>query len=188
MRETLAFFGQLAAKWRETGAIAPSGPQLARAMTRMVGPLEPNAVIIELGPGTGSLTKQLMKEYPNNPVVAIEFNPVFVKRLRRVLPQITVVEGCASKISAHLAMLAIPSSRVGAVVSGLPLLVMPKDLTRDIFAAIACILPAGKPYVQFTYSERAWRQFEMLDFLPSKPHKVWLNLPPAVVLPFTRAG
>jgi phosphatidylethanolamine/phosphatidyl-N-methylethanolamine N-methyltransferase len=188
MRETLTFFGQLAAKWRETGAIAPSGPQLARAMTRMVGPLEPGEVIIELGPGTGSLTKQLAKEYPDNPLIAVEFNPVFVKRLRHILPQITVIEGCASKIGSYLSALSVPNGRVGAVVSGLPLLVMPKELTRNIFSAIACVLPAGRPYVQFTYSERAWRQFDMLGFEMSKPHKVWLNLPPAVVLPFTRAG
>jgi phosphatidylethanolamine/phosphatidyl-N-methylethanolamine N-methyltransferase len=188
MRGTLTFIGQMAAKWRETGAIAPSGPHLARQMARSVGILSPGQVIIELGPGTGSFTKRLVKQYPDNPVVGIEFNPVFVRRLREILPRTTIVEGCASKLPAHLHALGIPRHQVGAVVSGLPLLVMPKDLSRDIFAAIAQVLPDGQPYVQFTYSERAWRRFEPNGFRPSKPKKVWLNFPPAVVLPFTRAS
>lgn len=188
MRGTLTFFGQMAAKWRETGAIAPSGPHLAKIMARTVGPLEPGEVIIELGPGTGAFTKELAKQYPDNPVVAIEFNPVFVRRLRVILPGVTIIEGCASQLPTHLAALGVAPDRVGAVVSGLPLLVMPKELSRGIFAAIARVLPPGRPYVQFTYSERAWRRFEPNGFHPAKPRKVWLNFPPAVVLPFTRAG
>jgi phospholipid N-methyltransferase len=187
MRGTLTFFGQMAAKWRETGAIAPSGPLLAKSMARAVGPLEPGQVIIELGPGTGAFTKELVKQYPENPVVAIEFNPVFVRRLREILPMTTIIEGCASRLPAHLAALGV-GDQVGAVVSGLPLLVLPKELSRAIFSAIAQVLPAGQPYIQFTYSERAWRRFEPHGFRPSKPKKVWLNFPPAVVLPFTRAA
>jgi phospholipid N-methyltransferase len=188
MRGTLTFFGQMAAKWRETGAIAPSGPMLAKSMAKAVGQLAPGQVIIELGPGTGAFTKELVKQYPDNPVVAIEFNPVFVRRLRETLPETTIIEGCASRLPAHLAALGLDGDQVGAVVSGLPLLVLPKDLSRAIFSAIAQVLPAGQPYIQFTYSERAWRRFEPHGFRPSKPKKVWLNFPPAVVLPFTRAA
>ncbi len=188
MRGALCFLGQMATKWRETGAIAPSGPHLAKIMARSVGTLEPGQVIIELGPGTGAFTKALVKLFPENPVIGIEFNPVFVKRLRNILPMTTIIEGCASKLPEHLDELGIDAEQVGAVVSGLPLLMMPKDLSRDIFSAIAAVLPAGQPYVQFTYSERAWRRFEPRGFRPSKPKKVWLNFPPAVVLPFTRAS
>ncbi|MBA2481901.1 MAG: methyltransferase domain-containing protein [Planctomycetes bacterium] len=188
MRDALCFFGQMAAKWRETGAIAPSGPHLAKIMARTVGPLAPNDVVVELGPGTGAFTKALVKHFPNNRVIAIEFNPVFVRNLRAAVPKATIIEGCASKMPQYMDELGIERENVGAVVSGLPLLMMPKDLCRDVFDAIAQTLVAGKPYVQFTYSERAWRRFEPPGFRPSPSRKVWLNFPPAVVLPFTRAS
>ena len=188
MRSTLMFMAQMASNWRETGAIAPSGPSLSRMMARSVGPLEPGEVIVELGPGTGAVSRELLRQYPRNPLVTVEFNPVFVRRLRRTLPQLTVIEGCASQLPVYLQALAIPRARIGAVVSGLPLLVFPKDLSASIFNAIATILPEGRAYVQFTYSKRAWRRFEPSGFHAHAPRKVWFNLPPAVVLPFTRAG
>jgi phosphatidylethanolamine/phosphatidyl-N-methylethanolamine N-methyltransferase len=184
----LTFLGQAAARFRETGAIAPSGRGLSKAMARMVGTLEPGAVIIELGPGTGAFSRELTRQYPDHPVVAVEFNQVFARNLRRELPAIQVVEGCASQLPAHLERLGIEPSRVGAVVSGLPLLSLPKDLAASIIDAIAAILPEGRAYVQFTYSERAWRNFDLSRFNREKTRKVWLNLPPAVVMPFTRAG
>ncbi len=188
MRSALTFLAQMASNWRETGAIAPSGRSLSRAMTRMVGALGEGQVIVELGPGTGAISSELMRQYPGNQVMAVEFNPVFVRRLRRTLPALTVVEGCASQLAAHLTALEIDRGRVGAVVSGLPMLSLPKDLTRSIFAAIADILPSGRPYVQFTYSRRAWRNVEPPGFHLNPPKKIWLNLPPAFVLPFTRVA
>jgi len=40
--------------------------------------------------------------------------------------------------------------------------------------------------VQFTYSKRAWRRSVPAGFRLEKTRRVWLNVPPAFVLPFTR--
>lgn len=187
MRSTLAFFGQVATRWRETGALAPSGPVLAKAMVRSVGQVDAGKVIIELGPGSGSFTKELIRRYPANLVLAIEFNPVFVNNLRRDMPQATVIEGCASQLPRLLADAGVGPSQVGAVVSGLPLLTLPPDLAADILHAVAAVLPHGRPFVQFTYSKKRWERFSPRGFQAHPSRRVWLNFPPAVILPFTRA-
>ncbi|MCK6488750.1 MAG: phospholipid methyltransferase [Planctomycetes bacterium] len=187
MRSTLAFFGQMASRWRETGAIAPSGPVLAKAMVRTVGPVAPGQIIVELGPGTGSFTKELIRRYPANRVVAIEFNPIFVNNLRRDMPAALVIEGCASQLPRLLHQAGIDCRQVGAVVSGLPLLVLPEELSAGILHAVAEILPHGRPFVQFTYSKKRWERFSPRGFQAHPSRRVWLNFPPAVILPFTRA-
>jgi len=186
MRETLFFLGQYARQWRHTGAIAPSSPQLARAMAAQVGTLAPGDVILELGPGTGVFTRELLTRFPGHRILAVEFNREFATRLRHTLPAAIIVEGCASKLSEHIAA-HTPGARVGAVVSGLPLLSLPKDLGAAILAAITDVLPAGRPYVQFTYSERAWRGNRPPGFAAPTRRRVWLNLPPAVVMSFVKS-
>ncbi len=188
MRGTLMFLGQMASHWRTTGAIAPSGPSLARAMAKMVGDIRPGQVVLELGPGTGSFTKELVRRFPHNRIVAVEFNSVFVRSLRAALPGVTVVEGCATQLPKHLNDLGIAVGDVAAVVSGLPLLSLPRHISTGILNAVAEVLPMGRRYVQFTYSKRAWRKFDPPGFRSHPSKRVWLNVPPAVVLPFTRAG
>ncbi len=186
VRETLQFLGQCAVRFRTTGALMPSGAVLAKAMVNAVGHLDPGQVLIELGPGTGVFTRELVRRYPGHPVVAIEFNKEFATRLRARMPNVHVVQGCASRIGEHLDALGIARDRVGAVVSGLPLLTLPRELGQNIFAGLADILTPGQRYVQFTYSRRLWRRFHPPGFQLDKSRIVWWNLPPAVVMPFTR--
>jgi phosphatidylethanolamine/phosphatidyl-N-methylethanolamine N-methyltransferase len=188
VRETLHFIGQFATRFRQTGAVMPSGGPLARAMVEAVGPLVPGTVVVELGPGTGVFTRELVRRFPANPLVVVEFNQVFAARLRSGMPAVRVVEGCASKLVDHLAALGIVPAQVGAVVSGLPLLSLPRELAVDIVAAIAAALPIDRRYVQFTYSQRAWRRFELPNLRLERSRRVWLNVPPAAVMTFGRTA
>jgi phospholipid N-methyltransferase len=187
MRETLMFYGQVVRRWRDTGAVGPSSPVLARAMADAVGHVAPGQVILELGPGTGVFTRELIRRYPSARVVAVELNDRFAAHLAAAVPGATVVTGCASRLDAHLAGLGYSPADVAAVVSGLPLLVLPGDLPRRVFGSIAGTLRPGRRFVQFTYSQKAWRRFDPTGFRPEPPRRVWRNFPPAVVLPFTRA-
>jgi phosphatidylethanolamine/phosphatidyl-N-methylethanolamine N-methyltransferase len=155
-------------------------------MVAQIPALKRDEIIVELGPGTGVFTRELARRFPSNPIVAIEFNDRFANRLRENMPDISVVEGCASLLPEHLRELGYDTGMVGTVVSGLPLLSLPKELCDDIFGVIAECLAPGKRYVQFTYSKRAWKHVIPPGFRLERTHRVWLNLPPAEVLPFTR--
>lgn len=186
MIETVSFLRAAITGFRRMGAVLPSSPQLAKAMVDAIPPLEPAGVIVELGPGTGVFTRALHERYPAHRIVAVEFNHGLAERLQHRMPGVTVISGCASCLSDHLDELGVCAERVGVVVSGLPLLSLPRELGDRIFAGIAGALVPGRRYVQFTYSKRAWRRRSPPGFQLDRPRQVWLNLPPASVLPFTR--
>jgi len=186
MHDSLTFVMQSLLRFRQMGAIVPSSPRLARAMVREIPPLHADEVVVELGPGTGVFTRELLARFPRNRVVAVEFNSELADRLQRQMPQVSVVTGCASRIGQHLDGLGLPRYRVGAVVSGLPLLSLPRELGDSIFSSLAEVLEPGRRYIQFTYSKRAWRRHHPPGFRLEATRRVWFNVPPAEVLPFTR--
>jgi len=188
MRGALHFLGQAATNFRQTGAIAPSSQRLARALADAVGDLPPGSAIIELGPGSGCVTEALRLRHPRCSVLAVENNASFARRLSDRLPAVSVVNGCASALPEHLRALGIDRGDVAAVVSGLPLLSLPDDLVERILDSVRAVLPPGRRFVQFTYSARAFRKFDQAGFRAETPRRVWLNMPPAVILPFTRTG
>jgi phosphatidylethanolamine/phosphatidyl-N-methylethanolamine N-methyltransferase len=187
MKDTLFFFSQMARRWRTTGAIAPSSGALARAMIKAMGPVAPGQVIVELGPGTGVFTRELLRQFPNHPLVALEINELFAQRLQSDIPTAKIVQGCASQLKQHLQSLNYQLSDVACIVSGLPLLSLPKELGLQILASITEVLQPGRRYVQFTYSAKTWNRFELPGFQREPIKRVWLNIPPAVVLPFLRS-
>jgi phosphatidylethanolamine/phosphatidyl-N-methylethanolamine N-methyltransferase len=188
MKESLLFMAHTFTRWRTTGAIAPSGRSLARTIARSAGDIKPGQVIVELGPGTGVTTRELIRHFPNNRIVAVEIIEPFAAALQKTFPNVTVITGDAAKLGEHLAALGIQPDDVGTVMSGLPLLAFPGEVSNAILGAIRNVLKPGRHYVQFTYSRRAWRRFVVAGFkaLPSK--RIWLNLPPAHVLTFVRTA
>jgi phosphatidylethanolamine/phosphatidyl-N-methylethanolamine N-methyltransferase len=188
MRETLMFLGQVRRRWRSTGAVAPSGRSLARAMADAVGDVPDGKVLLELGPGTGVFTREMVRRFPKARLVAVEVNEVFAAHLARAYPTVTVVPGCASQLETHLAKLGIDIAEVSAVFSGLPLLTFPGDLPQRVLASIARVVPPGRPFIQFTYFEKTWRKYDLRGFRFDHSRRVWRNLPPAKVMTFTRQG
>lgn len=188
MKSTLLFLGETVRQWRTTGAIAPSGPFLARAIADLAGDIPDGQVIVELGPGTGVITRELVARFPKARIVAVEVIESFADRLAVAFPTVTVVRGCASKIDAHLADLGIAPESVAAVVSGLPLLVLPDDLPQKVLKVVGDVLRPGRRFVQFTYSEKKWRRFTLPGFERIGRRRVWRNIPPAVAFGFARTG
>ncbi len=187
VRDSLAFIRQSIGNFRQTGAILPSSGALARAMVDAIGPIEPGDILVELGPGTGVFTRQIRKRFPNNPLIAVEFNEALAERLRHTHPDVHVVCGCASEIRMHVEALGLDPARIGVVLSGLPLLSLPIPLRDAILAGLGKVVPINRRYVQFTYSQRAWQKWHLAGFRRDNPKRVWLNVPPASVLAFTRS-
>ena len=94
MKKTLMFLGQMARRWRTMGAIAPSGGPLARTIARKVGELADGQVIIELGPGTGVITRALVERFPRNPILAVEVNdPIYSPAAGKKSPRCRLFRG-----------------------------------------------------------------------------------------------
>ena len=96
----------------------PSSQRLARLMVEKIDP-QASDVIVELGPGTGVFTRELLARgvIPAN-LILVEFNKEFVKFLRHEFPQVRVVEGGAQDLPQLLKVLG--QGPVRKIISGIP--------------------------------------------------------------------
>ncbi len=145
----LFFLKQYFRKPSGIGAVAPSSRRLAQLMVASVDP-KPHEIIVELGPGTGVFTRELLARgvAPAN-LVLVEFNTQFAAWLRADFPDLRVVEGDARDLPKILAGLGIPVA--DKIISGIPLRSMKPDIRKVIAAAIASSLKPGGRLVQFSY-------------------------------------
>lgn len=174
------------------GAVVPSGRLLAEAMARatLAEMRDRDGHVIELGAGTGEVTKALLAAgIPANRLALVEREPELASFLRRHFVGPKIVEGDAARLPKILADQGI--TKVSAVVSSLPLLSLPADVVRGIVESVFDALPRGAALVQFTYGPsqpvpRALSQ--SLRLVGTRGPRIWRNMPPAVVWTFRRAA
>jgi phospholipid N-methyltransferase len=177
---SISFFLEWLAAPLRVGAIAPSSPQLAKAIT--AGISAEDAPVIELGPGSGVFTRALLERgIPQARLALIEQSKSFAGQLTVQFPQARVLCIDATHLEARTA---IGGERAGAVVSGLPLLLMPAPAVATILEkAFECLRPDGAFY-QFTYGPRSPVSRDVLDRLGLIAARVGMalsNFPPAFV-------
>jgi phospholipid N-methyltransferase len=169
---------------RAVGAVAPSGRALARLMTAQ---LRPGARVLELGPGTGTVTRAILDRgvLPRD-LYLLERSPRFAAMLGESFPDATVVLGDATHEHAMLAPL---SGTFDFVVSGLPLVLFSATQKRTLLGrAFELLSEAGSLY-QFTYGLRCPIRRNLLadsGLAASRIGTVALNVPPAFVYRITR--
>jgi phosphatidylethanolamine/phosphatidyl-N-methylethanolamine N-methyltransferase len=184
---SLSFFLHWLSDPRQVGAVAPSGPALAAAMTAEIAP--ESAPVIELGPGSGAVTRALLhRGIPQQRLALIEQSPRFALALRKRFPAARV--WCAD--AAALGSLDVfPGEDAGAVVSGLPLLLMsPFQVAAILAGAFERLRPGGALY-QFTYGSRAPvppPTLERLGLTATLIGRTLANIPPAAVYRIQRHG
>lgn len=157
-----------------TGAVAPSSRRLALAMVRATGEVRH---VVELGAGTGPVTKELRGRLPHASLVVVEMQPGLAQELRNRFSGLDVRQNLAHEVLDGLAYL-----DPVAVVSSLPFRSLPQDMHEVTVASIEQFLRRipGSRLVQFTYQPRA--PFEAsADFRWHKTCSVWRNAPPAGV-------
>jgi phosphatidylethanolamine/phosphatidyl-N-methylethanolamine N-methyltransferase len=134
----------------KTGAVAPSGKLLARALAAAVDPAIPGPVV-ELGPGTGVVTEALIERGIDPArLIAIEYNPDFVTLLRARFPKATILQGDAYDIGTVVQR--HTGEKIAAVVSSLPLFTQPPPRRIAMVEASFDLMHPGGPFVQFSYA------------------------------------
>jgi phosphatidylethanolamine/phosphatidyl-N-methylethanolamine N-methyltransferase len=161
------------------GAIAPSGNALTSLVAKQVDPTSPGPVI-ELGPGTGSMTDALIKRGVDpKRLILIEFNKTFCGLLKDRFKGATVLHADAYQMGYALQPHSINSA--AAVVSGLPLYSRPQEERIRLVREAFCYMAPGAPFIQFTYAATSPIPLDTHDIAAEALPLVWLNLPPARV-------
>ncbi len=185
MPRTIALFlRQALSNPAKVGAVAPSGRALGRLMARDLGP--DSGPVIEIGPGTGSLTRAIIAAgVPQENLTLVELNEAFCHALGRRYPRARIIHGGAQEMGAH------GIAGAESVISGLPLLNFPPALQHDILSAVLEVLRPGGKLIQFTYGPRPPVSPEVMHSLDlgwKMRGRVWANLPPATVYEFHRTS
>ncbi|MDP3548633.1 MAG: methyltransferase domain-containing protein [Phreatobacter sp.] len=167
------------------GAVAPSGPVLARRMASYVDPAGTGPVI-ELGPGTGAITAALVtRGVDPRRLVLVEYSVDFCRLLRERFPTATVVHGDAYALNRTLSgRLSEPAD---ALVSGLPLMTRPEPIRLKLLNDALALMKPGAPFVQFTYSVTSPIPMKSSTFTAEPSERIWRNIPPARVWVYRRA-
>ncbi len=135
--------------------------------------------MLELGAGTGVVSRALLEGgVPPERLIVVEIVPEMADHLRSVLPGVLVFEGDAR----HLPSL-LPRhwhGRIGSVVCGIPLVLLPLAEQRRFIAAIEAVAP-GRGFLHYSYcvtSPLPWRKHAL-----AARREAWtpLNFPPASV-------
>jgi phospholipid N-methyltransferase len=201
LKENLLFLREFLLEFKTTGACFPTSKWAAHAL---ITPLrEPNRApkrILELGPGTGSVTIPLIREMqPGDHLTICEINPRFMKALKETLErdesfqvkrdQVEFFEGAAQDIPV--------GAPFDVIVCALPFVNFDLCTVKDIFAKLRLI---STPNTLMTYYEyigarrinqtigaqsRKDRMREVNGFLKESgevrnidKRQVWLNLFP----------
>jgi phosphatidylethanolamine/phosphatidyl-N-methylethanolamine N-methyltransferase len=181
LADSARFLKTLVAAPRLTGAVAPSGRALTRAMAAAIGSPS-QGLVVELGPGTGPVTHSLIEtRVPPERLVLVEYDPGFCRMLERRFERVRVIQGDAYDLPLTLASFA--GQPIAAVVSSLPLLNQPPPRRTKLIAdAFALMGPSGV-FVQFTYGLQSPipREFCVNRYSALRSRPILLNLPPAFV-------
>ncbi len=169
----------------KTGAVSPSGPDLAREMARHVDPQMPG-LVVELGPGTGPVTEALVaRGVAEQRLVLIEYDSDFCRLLRERFPRATVLQGDAYAIAETLR--GHVHDRIAAVVSSLPLMTKSPRERLGLLRQSLALLAERAPFVQFTYAAASPIPLREGGFYAEPGRRIWKNIPPARVWVYRQA-
>ncbi|NLE38687.1 MAG: methyltransferase domain-containing protein [Pirellulaceae bacterium] len=197
------FLREFRRNYHTTGAILPSGRRLSTALARYVGGNENGQRVLEVGPGTGAVTRHIAPKLgPNDRLDLVELNPSFAESLRMALVNDPVLRTIADRTRVlEMAVEQLPADvRYDVIVSGLPLNNFSVESVRSILDAFRVLLAPNGTLSFFGYI--AIRRVKALvsgrdqrerlrgigrtlgDFLDGNEIRrdwIWLNVPPAWV-------
>lgn len=172
------FFRRWLANPLQMGSIVPSSAALCRRIVQQTRRAADEAVL-ELGAGTGVVSQALLASgIPADRLFVVEIVPDMAGHLRRSLPGVQVIEGDARRLPELL-----PRQwhgRIGTVVCGIPLVLLPVGEQRRFIDAIEAVAP-GRGFLHYSYcatSPLPWRRHSL-----TARREAWtpLNFPPASV-------
>lgn len=188
MNENIEFLQAFIKNPLKVGAIAPSSPELAKKMLEGIKPDE-DKVVLELGVGTGAITKYLQEIIPNpKSYLGIELDRDLVKSLKINYPLLKIVRGNAmDAFSIHKKT---ELGKVNYIICCLPFVSLPNEVGEKILLEIDKFMQEGCMFRTFQYAHGYYMPsaIKLRDFMrkrygkSKKSQLVVKNVPPAYVL------
>ena len=188
MNENFQFLQAFLKNPLKVGAIAPSSPELAAKMIDGIQPDEDN-VVLELGVGTGAITKYLQSIIPNNrSYLGIELDKDLVKNLNRNYKNLEIV--CGNACDAYSIHKKAGLGKVRYIICCLPFVSLPNEVGERILGQVDRFMQKGCTFRTFQYAHGYYmpsaiklREFMRERYGKSRRSKLIVkNVPPAYTL------
>lgn len=188
MNEKALFIKAMLKNPLSVGAVTPSSKALAQQIIEGINPTK-DSIILELGVGTGAVTEAISGILPDREsYLGIEIDQKLTTYVQGLFPHLKVInsDACgASKLHKELKM-----GRVRYILSGIPFVSLPKEVSKKIFDEIGIFMEGGCEFRTFQYVHgyyslpaKRLRDYMSDRFGPmTKSPVVMRNIPPAVVL------
>ena len=176
----ISFFRESLKNLQTVGTVTRSSPWLCREAVDHTD-YSKAKLIVEIGAGDGVITRHLLERMaPDARLVAFEVLPNMAKKLRKIRDKrLIVVEDSAEHLGKYLAKHRL--GEVDYIVSAVPFVALPKELSYKIVRACKKHLRDGGTYSQVHYALSMKKMYKEI-FGNVEVHRVYLNLPPAYVL------
>jgi phospholipid N-methyltransferase len=188
MNENFQFLQAFLKNPLKVGAIAPSSPELASKMIDGIQPDEDN-VVLELGVGTGAITKFLQERIPNNKsYLGIELDKDLVKTLKRNYNDLEIV--CGNACDAYSIHKKSGLGKIRYIICCLPFVSLPNEVGERILGQVDKFMQKGCTFRTFQYAHGYYmpsaiklREFMRERYGKSRRSKLIVkNVPPAYTL------
>lgn len=169
------------------GSITPSSKFLANKMIEEINICN-NHFIVELGAGTGAITKNLIEKIDDqNNFLSVEINPKLSAFLKAKFPNLNIAEISAEHLKDYLTENNLPQA--DGIISGLPWAIFNDSIQNKILKNIVDSMTKDGTFVTFAY-------IHALKMKPAKSFKqklnkhfksvqisspIWINIPPAII-------
>jgi phosphatidylethanolamine/phosphatidyl-N-methylethanolamine N-methyltransferase len=172
----------------KVGSITPSSPELAAEMLHGVRPDAEN-IVLELGVGTGAITKYLEEIIPDREsYLGIELDSGLVENLQKSYPDLNVV--CGNATEAYEIHRRSGLGKVRYLVCCLPFVSLPKEVSEQVLAEIEKFMAEGCELRIFQYAHGYYLPpaIKIREYLRDRYGKsrrsqlILKNLPPAFTL------
>ena len=137
--------------------------------------------LIELGAGDGAITRHILQNMSaDSQLFIFEVNDVFMEKLQQITdPRLHIIHDSAEHMEEYLAKYGV--EKVDHIVSAIPFVVLPDDLTETIIRKASSLLKTGGKFIQIHYSLVLKKLYERI-FGNVEVGFVLFNIPPAFIL------
>jgi len=172
---------------KDVGSVIPSSRFMERSILDYARP-EHVRVIVELGPGTGGTTRELLAGMAADAqLLAIDLDPRFTEIVSRIEdPRLIPHSGSAADLAEVLQQHGLVAADV--VVSGIPFSTMPKPIAESIIHAVHDGLAPQGAFVAYQFRPEVARLAEPVFGSAVRTEVVLRNIPPMRIWRWEKAG
>lgn len=166
------------------GSIIPTSRVTARCMADQIN-LSSKLPILELGPGTGVITKAILNRgIDPKDLYCIEYSDEFTRRLKIMLPDVNIINGDAFDLDTVLGDMR--DAKFDTIITSMPLLNFPMMARKRLINDLLDRMPDGRPIVLFSYGATAPVPTDGEGFEVTPIKWIIRNVPPARIWAYTR--